>query len=326
MAAMTPPTSSPPPRPHRRAVRQLLLGLVPLLMVGLVLLVALAVRLGDVRAPLDAGTATATATVTAVGTAPDERGLDVSFTDADGTARTGVVELQQALDVPVGAQLTVRYDPDDPADGPTPVHTDGDAASAAVSDVVFGLLAVLVVLLAATALTTARLLGRPRLRSRPALRLTATHVVVRRGLLVRSWLEIDSSAGLRWLPVHWAPELDQLAPGARIEVRGDPARDRLVLPVVEGAEVWPSGRVRDREPRGELRQAAVDPAATDVGLGRQARADGVLPFLAPVLGLLWSYVDSSGPQGFLTVTALSAAVLFWLPQLLGSDPRAIRGR
>jgi hypothetical protein len=320
MAAMTPPTS-PPPRPHRRAARQLLLGLVPLLVVGLVLLVALVLRLGDVRAPLDADTATATATVTAVGTAPDGRGLDVSFTDADGTPRTGVVELQQALDVPVGARLTVRYDPDDPADGSAPVHTDGDAASAAVSDVVFGLLAVLGVLLAATALTTARLLGRPRLRSRPALRLTATHVVVRRGLLVRSWLEIDSSAGLRWLPVHWAPELDRLPPGARIEVRGDPARDRLVLPVVEGAEVWPSGRVRDREPRGELRQAAVDPAATDVGLARQARVDGVLPFLAPVLGLLWSYVDSSGPQGFLAVTALSAAVLFWLPQLLGSDPR-----
>jgi len=319
MAAMTPPTS-PPPRPHRRAARQLLLGLVPLLVVGLVLLVALALRLGDVRAPLAADTATATATVTAVGRAPDGRGLDVSFTDADGTPRTGVVELERALDVPVGAELAVRYDPDDPADA-TRVHTDGDAASAAVSDVVFSLLAVTVVLLAATALTTARLLGRPRLRSRPALRLTATHVVVRRGLLVRSWLEVDTSAGLRWLPVHWAPELDRLTPGARIEVRGDPARDRLVLPVVEGAEIWPSGRVRGREPRGELRQAAVDPAATEVGLARQARADGVLPFLAPVLGLLWSYVDSSGPLGFLAVTALSAAVLFWLPQLLGSDPR-----
>jgi hypothetical protein len=202
------------------------------------------------------------------------------------------------------------------------VHTDGDALSAAVSDVLFGLTAVVLVLVVTTVLTVLRLLGRPRLRRRPVGRLTATHVVVRRGLLVRSWLELDSSAGLRWVPVHWAAELDRLVPGTRVEVHGDPARDRLVLPVVDGAEVWPSGRVRDREPRGQLRQAVVDPEATDVGLARQARADGVFVFVAPVLGLLWAYVDSSGLPGFLVATALSAAVLFWVPQLLGSDPRA----
>jgi hypothetical protein len=110
--------------------------------------------------------------------------------------------------------------------------------------------------------------------------------------------------------------------GSRLVVHGDPARDRLVLPVVDGAEVWPSGRVRRREPRGDLQQAAVDPQATDVGLARQARADAVLPLLAPVLGLLWAYIDRSGIPGFLVVTALSAVVLLWLPQLLGSDPRA----
>jgi uncharacterized protein DUF3592 len=321
MAGMTlPPPSPTTPRPHRRAVRQLLLGVVPVVVVALALLVALSLRLADERAPLAAATGTATATVTEVGGAPDGRGLTVTYPDEDGAERTGTIELDQPLDVPTGAQLTVRYDPAAP-DGAL-VHTDGDAAAATVSDVLFGLVVVALVLLAVAGLTLLRLRGRPRLRTRPVVRLTATHVVVRQGLLVRSWLELDSAAGLRWLPVHWAPELDRLTPGARIEVRGDPARDRQVLPVVEGAEVWPSGRVRGREPRGELRQAAVDPAAADVGMARQARADGVLPFLAPVLGLLWSYVDSSGPQGFLTVTALSAAVLFWLPQLLGSDPRA----
>jgi hypothetical protein len=319
---MTPPTSSAPPRPHRRAARQLLLGLLPVLAVGLVLLVLLSLRLGDVRAPLAAATATATATVTEVGTAPDGRGLAVSFTDQDGVERTGRLELERAADVAVGAELLVGYDPTAPATGTLLVHTDGDAASSAVSDVVFGLVAVVVVLVAATALTVSRLLGRPRLRRRPVVGLTATHVVVRQGLLVRSWLELDTSAGLRWLPVHWAPELDRLAPGTRIEVHGDPARQLVVLPVVEGAEVWASGRVRSRAPRGDLRQAAVDPAATDVGLARQVRADGVLPFLAPVLGLLWAYLDRSGVPGFLVATALSAAVLFWLPQLLGSDPRA----
>jgi hypothetical protein len=320
---MTPPPTSPtPPRRHRRAVRQLLLGLVPVLVVGLVLLVAMALRLDEVRAPLAAATATATATVTEVATAPGGRGLVVSFTDEEGTPRTGVIELARPLDVPVGAHLTVRYDPATPPTGRTRVYTDGDATSSAVSDVLFGLVVVVLVLVVTSALTLARLLGRPRLRTRPVVRLPATHVVVRQGLLVRSWLELDSSAGLRWLPVYWAPELDRLPPNTRIEVHGDPARDRLVLPEVEGAEVWPSGRVRSRAPRGDLHQAPVDPTATDVGLARQARADGVLPFLAPVLGLLWAYVDSSGVLGFLVATALSAAVLFWVPQLLGSDPRA----
>lgn len=313
------------PRPHRRAARQLLLGLVPLLVVGLVLLVVLGLRLAAVRAPLAAGTATATATVTDVGTAPGGRGLTVRFTGEDGEQRTGTIELQQALDIPAGAQLAVRYDPAAPADAPTPVHTDGDAASAAVSDVVFGLVVVTLVLLVAAGLTLARLVGRPRLRARPVTRAAATHVVVRQGLLVRSWLELDTSAGLRWLPVHWAAELDRMRPGAWLELRGDPARDRLVLPVVDGAEIWPSGRIRRREPRGDLRQAPADPAAAEVGLARQARADGVLPFLAPLLGLLWAYVDTSGVAGFLVATAMAAAVLFWLPQLLGSDPRATGG-
>ena len=317
-----PPTSLPTPRPHRRPARQLLLGMVPVLVVGLVLLVALGLRLAELRAPLAAATATATATVTEVGTAPDGRGLVVTFTDEGGGHRTGVIELERALDVPVGAQLRVRYDPGTPADEPARVHTDGDAASAAVSDVLFGLVLVVLVLVVTSALTLARLLGRPRLRTRPVAGLLATHVVVRQGLLVRSWLELDSTVGLRWLPVYWAAELDRLPAGTRIEVRGDPARDRLVLPVGDGAEVWPSGWVRGREPRGDLRQAPVDLQATDVGLIRQGRADGVLPFLAPVLGLLWAYVDNSGVAGFLVATALSAAVLFWVPQLLGSAPRA----
>jgi hypothetical protein len=321
MAGMTPPPTSPTtPRPHRRAARQLLLGAVPVLVVAIVLLVALALRLAHERAPLAAATGTATATVTEVGGPPDGRGLTVTFPAEDGDERTGVIELDRPLDVPTGAQLTVRYDPDAPYG--SLVHTDGDAASATVSDVVFGLVAVSLVLLLTAALTLLRLVGRPRLRGRPVVALTATHVVVRQGLLVRSWLELDTSAGLRWLPVHWAPELDRMPPGTRVEVHGDPARDRLVLPVVEGAEVWPSGRVRSREPRGDLRQATVDPGATDVGLARQARADGVFPFLAPVLGVLWAYVDSSGVEGFVVATLLSAAVLFWLPQLLGSDPRA----
>jgi hypothetical protein len=319
MTASAPPA---PPRPHRRAARQLVLGLVPVLVVGLVLLVALGLRLGSAREPLAAASATSPAEVTATGAAPDGRGLEVAFTDAAGAERTGLVELPRPLPVPVGAQLTVQYDPAVPAGTRALVHTDGDAAHTAAGDVLFGLVMVVLVLVVVGALTLARLLGRPRLRGRPTTTVPATHVVVAQGLLVRSWLELSTTAGRRWLPVHWSPELERLAPETPVPVHGDPARGRLVLPVLDGAEAWPSGRLRGSEPRGQVRQAPVVPDATDVGLARQARADGVLPFVAPGLGLLWAYVDGSGVPGAVGATALSAAVLFWLPQLLGSDPRA----
>jgi hypothetical protein len=312
----------PAPRRHRRAAGQLLLGLVPVLVVGLVALLLLALQLSHARAPLAAATSTAQATVRATGGAPDGRSLTVSFTDEHGRERTGELLLPRRVDVPTGSAVTVRYDPDPGAAGPDPVYIDGDAAHRRLSDLVFGLVAVVVVLLVVSGLTAVRLVTRPRLRRRPPTRVTATHVVSRQGLVVRSWLEMGTSTGLRWLPVYWAPELDRLAPDTALQVHGDPGRDRLVLPVVGGTEVWPSGRLRSRTPRGDVRQADVDPDATDLDLARQARADGVVPFVAPILGLLWAYVDGSGPGGFLLATALSAAVLFWVPQLLGSDPRA----
>jgi len=52
------------------------------------------------------------------------------------------------------------------------------------------------------------------------------------------------------------------------------------------------------------------------------RADAVVAVAAPLLGLLWAYVDGSGVAGFAAATALSAAGLFWLFQLLGSDPES----
>jgi hypothetical protein len=318
---MSTPTA---PRRHRRAAGQLLLGLIPVLVVGLVALLLLALRLPDARAPLAAATSTAQATVTAAGGSPDGRGVTVSFADGQGRERTGELLLQRRVDAPAGSAVTVRYDPADPGPDPVRVFANGDAAHGRLADLLFGLVAVLVVLLVVGGLTASRLLSRPRLRRRPATRVAATHVLSRQGLVVRSWLEMGTPAGLRWLPVHWAPELDRLSPDTALEVRGDPRRGRLVLPVVGGSEIWPSGRLRTRVPRGDVRQADVDPDAEDLGLARQARADGVVPFLAPVLGLLWAYVDSSGFGGFLLASALSAAVLFWVPQLLGSDPRATR--
>jgi hypothetical protein len=157
------------------------------------------------------------------------------------------------------------------------------------------------------------------LRRAPVTDVVATRFGVRQGLLVRSWLELATASGVRWLPVHWSAELAGLAPGSRVEVHGRPDRGRLVLPVVGGSEVWPSGRVRTRPPRGEQRQADPDPAPPG-GWGRQIRGDAVGLVVAPVLGLLWAYVDGSGVGGFAVATLVAAAVLFWLTQLLGSDP------
>jgi hypothetical protein len=309
------------PRPHRRAARQLLLGLVPLLVVGLALVVVLAVRFAEARAPLDAATASGVATVQATGRAPDGRGVTVGL-DAGGQPRRGVLVLAAASDaagIPRGTRLGVTYDPSDPPRA-TAVFIDGDAAHKHVQDVLFGLVVVAAVLLVTTALTALRFVSRPRLRRATPVGVTASRVVVRQGLLVRSWLELVTPGGLRWLPVHWSPELATLAPGTAIEVRGDPVRGRLVLPVVDGAEIWPSGRLRRSAPRGGREVADPMPETTGTGWARQVRVDAVLLAVAPVLGLLWAYVDGSGVGGFVVATLVVAAVLFWLPQLLGSDP------
>lgn len=315
MVAMSEPAR---PRPHRRAQGQLLLGLVPLALVAVVVVVVLLARLAEVRAPLAAATATGVAHVVASGRPPDGRGVVVTIDDGD-RRRSGVLVLAAPQQVPAEAAVAVRFDPGSPAEN-TRVYADGDAAHRSVQDVVYGLVLVVLVLLAALAVTGLRVLARRRLRHAPATPAVATRLVARRGLTVRSWLQLGTAGGPRWLPVHWVPELSGLGPDTPITVLGDPARGRLLLPVVAGAEVWPSGRLRTRRPRGELQAAEPRPDAGPVGWGRQVRGDVVVVAAAAPLGLLWAYVDGSGTGGFLVATALAAAVLFWLTELLGSDP------
>lgn len=306
------------PRPHQRAVRQLLLGLVPLLLIGAGVLAVLAVRLSAAEAPLDAATATAQATVVASGRPPAGRGIAVTI-DAGGQTRTGLLVLPQQVTVPPGAELTVQYDPDSPVDA-TAVHLAGDAAHRDLENILFGIAVVGAVLVATAVLTLWRLLSRLRLRRAPTAEVTATRVIVRQGLLVRSWLELVTAHGIRWLPVYWSPELARLVPGSLLRVHGDPGRRSLVMPGLDGAELWPSGRLRRRPPRGDRSEADPEPEPAGTGWGRQVRGDAVALVFAPVLGLLWAFVDTSGVAGFVVATVVAAGVLFWLPQLLGSDP------
>jgi len=313
---MTPPAAL---RPHRRAAAQLLLGYLPLLAITIVLVTVLAVRMSEAREPLAAATGTAIATVVADAQPPDGRGVSVTFTDEEGSIRTGVLVFREPVEAARDAQAVVRYDPASPPED-TAVYADGDAAHRAVSDLLFGMVAAAAVALLASVVTGLRVLRLRRLRRAPAGAATASRVVVRQGLVVRSWLELATARGVLRVLVHWSPELAALEPDSPVEVRGDVGH-RWVLPVVDGAEVWPSGRLRTRPPRGERRVVVpADLPDRPVTWARQVRGDAVLVFAAPVLGLLWAYLDGSGPAGFGFATALAAAVLFWLAQLLGSDP------
>ncbi|WP_155858758.1 hypothetical protein [Candidatus Blastococcus massiliensis] len=314
--------TTPVPRPHRRAVSQLWLGLVPLLVVCAALLGVLAAQLPGARAPLADATATSVARVVESGRPPGDRGLLVTFDDEDGGTRTGRIVLAEVAEVPQDAEVTVRYDPS-AADGPTTtVYADGDAATRRVQNLVASMVVVAAVLLAAAGATALVVLTRRGLRPRPPGSVGATRLVVRRGLLVRSWLELETAGGTRWLPVFWTRELTGLAPDSRIELRGNPVADRLVLPVVDGAEVWPSGRLRDRAPRGEQRAPRSAQDLQPAGLRRQVRVDVVAVVVAPLLGLVWAYLDEGGVASFAGGTALSAVGVFWLFQRLGSDPEA----
>jgi hypothetical protein len=307
------------PRPHRRAAAQLLLGYLPLITVSVILVAVLAVRLSAAREPLAAATATATARVVDSGQAPDGRGVSVTFEDGGGGRRAGVLVAREPVDLPPGEQVPIQYDPASPAED-TAVYVDGDAAHQAVVDVLFGIAATVLVALIASVVTGLRVVSRRRLRRAPVSEAVASRVVVRLGLVVRSWLELATSRGERWVPVHWSPELAALEPDSRIELRGD-VTSRSVLPVIDGAEVWPSGRVRSRPPRGERRVAVpADAPLRPTTWGRQVRSDVVVLVASPLLGLLWSYIDGSGVAGFVFATVLAGALSFWLAQLLGSDP------
>src|SRR3954451_11135567 len=316
MAAMSTPAA---PRPHRRAAAQLLLGYLPLITVCVVLLAVLAVRLSAAREPLAAATATATASVVDSGQPPAGRGVSVTFEAADGGRRTGVLVLREPLAVPAGQQVTVQYDPASPADD-TAVYTNGDAAHQTVEDVLFGIAATVLVAGVASVVTGLRVLARRRLRRAPVGEAMASRVVVRQGLVVRSWLELATARGERWVPVHWSPELAALEPDTRIELRGD-VTSRSVLPVIDGAEVWPSGRVRSRPPRGERRVAVpADAPLRPTTWGRQVRSDVVVLVASPLLGLLWSYIDGSGGAGFVFAALLAGPLWCCLARLLGTDP------
>lgn len=318
------PTShDKPPRTDTHAPRaraQLILGVLPVTVVALVLLAVLGASLPSARAPLSAATETATAEVLRNGTAPDGRGVEVSFTDAEGDEQTGIIVLARPEDIPEGAEIGVQYDPVDPQG----VYAEGDAAHLTVRNLLFGMFWIGLVLVICAGITAFRLVTRPRLRRREATVASARRVRVRRGLSDRSWLVLDHAGAESWVPVYWDSALSSLQRDTPITVHGNPRRDRLVMSLIDGTPIWPSGGRRANAPKGEASQPPPQDPAPRRSLLRQVRGDAAGLLFAPLFGLLWAYTDESGVTGFLAATALSAAVLFWLPSIYGSDPTGPR--
>ena len=310
---------------RRRTVRHLVICLVPLLLVGAVLVVVLAVRFGRTAGEVREATATATATIARSGLGPDRRDVELRWHDATGTERTSVIHIPEISNVRTGAAVTLRYVPGDP----TRVYVGGDESSVRLRNLAYGIVVVALTLLTAVVVTAIHVARRFVAERRPGTTMAATYARTRRGLVQRGWLMLNDQGREWWVPVHWETVLPALQAKTPCLVHGRPLHDRVLVVDVAGTQVWQSGRKRPVPPANALvagrPQSAPAPQraaaeALPIGLARQVRVDSALLVIAPLLGLLWSYVDRSGAGGFLAGTALIAAVLFWLPSVLGTDP------
>lgn len=296
-------------------MRQIVLGLIPLVLIAVVSLVLLGQRLGEARAPLLAATAEAEATVTGTGLGASGRQISVEYVDGDGQQQTARLTADRVVDVPLGELITVAYDPERPG----VVYAPGDETTASVNDLVNGLLVVGVLLVVAVVTTLVRLLRRRGLTRREPQQVRVHREKYRRGLVDRSWLVVRSEDLVSWVPVYWDDALQQVgAVPELVTVYGDPDRDTLLGFEVDGQPVWPSGRRRRVTPRGRERE--LPDARGAVSLARQARVDVTGAFAAPLIGVLWAYIDGSGPAGAVFATVVAAGLLFWLPSVYGSDP------
>jgi hypothetical protein len=301
---------------HRRAVRHVVLGLLPLVVVGPLLVLGLALRFADTATPLREATARATATVVRSGVGPDGREAEVRWTDESGRAVTSTVRAAGTADVPVGTQVALRHRPGDTGR----VFVNGDETSARLSELAFGIGLVGLVVAVAVAVSAGHLVRRRAAERRPATTLPVSYARSRLGLVRRSWLLVQEEGRAWWVPVHWDPALETLPPGSRAGVHGRPSRDRVIVVDVDGTPVWQAGRRRLGPPRGEISSAATGAPDRGVSLGRHFRADAGPLAAAPVLGLLWAYVSDGGGTTWLLATVVAAAVLFWVPTVFGSDP------
>jgi hypothetical protein len=271
-------------------------------------------------------TAQAQATVTASDLGADRREVELRWTDALGAAHVSRVRVPEVTNVKTGVTVTLRYVPADPSR----VYVGGDETSVQLRNLAYGVFVVTLVLVVVLAVSLVHVARRRAAERRPATTMPVSYTRSKRGLVRRSWLVLDDHGREWWVPVHWEPVLARLLANTPCSVHGRPSTDRILVVDVEGTPIWQSGRKRPVAPRGDVRttatqwsasaQGSAEEVAAPPGLGRQLRADAVLIVVAPLLGLLWAYLDGSGRAGFAMATVLMACVLFWLPAIIGSDP------
>lgn len=293
-------------------------GLIPLLVIGVAMVATLAIWFGRTTATTRLATASTQATVVASGLGADRHEIDLRWTDHRAVSHTSRLDFPRSGEVATGTTVTLHYDPADSSR----VFVAGDQTSVRLTDLLNGIVAVLVLMVAATVATVVRILRRRSAERRPTAnrRLAVSHS--RRGLTTRTWLTEEENGHTWWLPVYWDPALDAVDPKRSYPVHGAPEHRSLRVVEIDGTPIWPAGRRRLRAPRGEV----VDAAAPQTGeprhisLRRHVRGDLGLVFTAPLLSLLWAYMDGSGASGFWFGTAVLAGVLFWIPSVYASDP------
>lgn len=235
---------------------------------------------------------------------------------AAGQHRTDTVALAVSAP-PVGARTEVAYDPQEPATVFIPGSTELAALDRAASGVAFSGLVAAVVLIT----VGWQVISRRRLRRRPGQPMQVRRVRVQSGLLNRSWLELDSPP--RWIPVHFDPILATLPAPTSAQLHGALRRRGLAAAEIDGVWLDPSGPVRTIEPRGQRIDSPARPdadAPAGISWPRQLRADAALIAPAPVVGLLWVFLDGGGVLTWACATTLTATLALWWAALRGSDP------
>jgi hypothetical protein len=300
-----------------RALRYGLVTTGLVLAVCAVLAVVAGTALAAASRQLENATGRTVGTVVAV----DGDRVEVRWTPDGGSERTDHVALAGSPP-PVGTRTEVAYDPAAPG---TPLVPGATVLADADSDL--GTLYLAATVVALVVLVGGwQLLSRRHAAVRPARGVPVRRVRIQAGLIARSWLETEA-APRRFIPVHFDPVLVGLRAPATVRVHGDPLRDRLVAVEVDGRLLHASGPVRAQEPRGRRTDNPSAPDASTLErmarlapLHRQLRADLPLLLPAPILALLWTYVDGAGIGTWAGTTALLGALGLWLAALRGSDP------
>lgn len=245
----------------------------------------------------------------------------VRWAPAGGAARADEIPVA-GTPPPAGTRTEVAYAPAAPHRPLVPGAAVLAAADRALTGVALaGTVAALVLGTAAWQLVTRRRAARA-----PAVTLPVRRVLIRPGLVARSWLETETRP-VRWIPVHFDPALLTLPSPTRVRLRGDPRQRRLVAADIGGRLLPPAGPVRSVEPRGRrldnpARMDATAPgrAAARAGLRHRLVADLPLLVPAPLVAALWTWVDGGGAGTWIATTVLLGALALWWAALRGSDP------